>query len=139
MAKRRNRRARTKRPPRSVYWRGQIQEWISSGLTQVEFCEQRELSVAALRWWRWKLKQEDAESPAASVSQDSASERMRWVPVRVVDREAPTSPPLCASFSDQESADFEVRLPSGIRIRVPDDFDAASLGRLLRTLETVRC
>jgi hypothetical protein len=29
---------------------------------------------------------------------------------------------------------FEVLLPSGVRVRVPDHFDAAALGRLLDTL-----
>ncbi len=138
MAQRRHRRSR-KRQPRSVYWRGHIQSWISSGLTQVDFCQQHELSLPAFRWWRWKLKQEDAENEALSTPQESSGQSMRLVPVRVVERELAGLPAPRVSASGERATTFEVLLESGTCIRVPEDFDAESLGRLLRTLEAVRC
>lgn len=138
MAQRRSRRSK-KRQPRSVYWRGQIQSWISSGLTQVEFCQHHELSLPAFRWWRWKLKQEDAKNEALSAPQETNGQSMRLVPVRVVEPELASSPVPRVSAPSERTSTFEVRLQSGTCIRVPGDFDAESLGRLLRTLESVRC
>lgn len=124
--------------PRSEYWRGQHEAWLRSGLTQVDFCEQRDLSLAAFRWWRWKLKSEDSGStaPAAPLERNAT---MRLVPVRVVDSETPSPmPPSCPASINAPSC-FEVLLKSGLCVRIPRDFDAESLSRLLRTLESVGC
>ena len=124
--------------PRSEYWRGQHEAWQRSGLTQAAFCEEHALSLAAFRWWRWKLKREGSEhkTPAAP---SEKSLRMRLVPVRVVDPETSSPPRLSCSASIQAPSSFDVLLGSGTCLRVPQDFDAEALSRLLRTLEAVGC
>ncbi len=136
MAKQRNRRSLSpeESQPRSEYWRAQSEAWQSSGKTQADFCEDHDLSLTAFRWWRWKLKKEAATAPA-----EANGQRMRLVPIRVVDLQARSPPPLsCPASSDRPSA-FEVLLESGTCLRVPRDFDAEALCSLLRTLEAAGC
>ncbi len=123
--------------PRSEYWRDRSEDWESSGQTQADFCAERGLSLPAFRWWRWKLKQEDSGSTNSLAPEEGSG--MRLVPVRIVDAEAQSPTPLPCSVSAQQSLAFEVLLESGTCIRVPRDFDAEALSRLLRTLEAVGC
>ncbi len=123
--------------PRSEYWRDQSEDWESSGLTQADFCAERGLSLPAFSWWRWKLKQESRGSTSSLALEVGSG--MRLVPVRVVEPEAQSPPPLSCSVSAKPDAAFEVLLESGTCIRVPGDFDAEALSRLLHTLEAVGC
>ena len=123
--------------PRSEYWRDQSEDWESSGVTQASFCEERGLSLPAFRWWRWKLKQEDRRGMSSLAPEESGG--MRLVPVRVVDLEPRSPTPSSCSATAQPASAFEVLLESGTCIRVPGDFDADALSRLLRTLEAVGC
>ena len=123
--------------PRSEYWRDQSEDWEISGLTQADFCSERGLSLPAFRWWRWKLKQEDRGSTSSVAPEEGSG--LRLVPVRIVDAEARSPTPLSHSRPAAPAAAFEVLLTSGTAIRVPEDFDADALSRLLRTLESVGC
>lgn len=123
--------------PRSEYWRGKSEDWETSGMTQADFCEERDLSLPAFRWWRWKLKKEDRASTSSLAPAEGGG--MRLVPVRVVDPETRSPTALSCSATAQPASSFEVLLESGTCIRVPGDFDAAALSRLLRTLEAVGC
>jgi hypothetical protein len=40
---------------RGRFWQGHIQRWGQSGLLQVQYCRQQQLSVAAFRWWKRQL------------------------------------------------------------------------------------
>ena len=115
-----------KSQPRSEYWRGQSAAWVRSGLTQADFCAEHELSLSALRWWRWKLKREDERSTSTALSKTSDGS-MRLVPVRVVDPQARSSTPLSCTAPGGPSSAFEVLLKSGTTIRVPGDFEAEAL------------
>jgi hypothetical protein len=123
--------------PRSEYWRDRSEDWESSGQTQADFCAERGLSLPAFRWWRWKLKQEGSGSTSSLVREEGNG--MRLVPVRVVDAKAQSPTPVSSSVSGPPASAFEVLLESGTCIRVPGDFDAEALSRLLRTLEAVGC
>ena len=137
MAQGSDRRSSRFEEPRSEYWRAQSEAWSSSGLTQATFCEEHSLSLSAFRWWRWKLKREDSGKGAYAAPREARDPAMRLVPVRVVD------PPSRMCLSSPPSADacssFEVVLASGTTVRVPRDFDAATLSRLLCTLEAMGC
>jgi hypothetical protein len=41
--------------PRGRFWHKQVQQWQRSGATQVQYCQEHKLSVAAFRWWHRKL------------------------------------------------------------------------------------
>ncbi len=140
MAQRKSRRSSRCKEPQALapYWRRQHQSWLGSGLTQAEFCLEHDLSLPSFCWWRWKLKKEGEPVAARAAPVESSDSSLRLVPVRVVDSEVERRPLMPASPDDLASV-FEVVLDSGTCIRVPGDFDADALGRLLRTLEAVRC
>jgi hypothetical protein len=137
MAQGSDRRSSHLEEPRSQYWRTQSEAWSSSGLTQAAFCGERSLSLAAFRWWRWKLKREGSANGASTAPREARDQAMRLVPVRVVD--SPSRTGLSSPPSADAGSSFEVLLASGTTVRVPKDFDAAALSRLLCTLEAVGC
>ena len=100
-----------------IRWRVLVREQESSGMSAKEFARSRGLSAATLYWWRSELGRRRAE---------------RGAPLRLarVALEGPT-PGLVTRGGD----DFEVELAGGRRVRVPRDFDAGALRRLIAVLE----
>ena len=123
MAKSRKSSRRKRRSSRAEYWRRIIEEWTGSGLTQSEFCRQRELSLPSFSWWKWELARRERES-----------EQPMFLPVRVVGSADGIEPALW-----RDSGDFEVTLQQGYRIRVPEYFDPEALRRLIKALEVSTC
>lgn len=99
------------------YWRKVIQEWRGSGLSQRRFCEDRGISFSSFCYWRRRLR-EEGEGESSSP----------FIPVEIR--------PLARS---PYPTPYEVRLESGIRIRVPFDFDSDSLLRLIGLLQGEQC
>jgi hypothetical protein len=97
-----------------------VAQWSSSGLTGGDFARRAGVSEGSLRWWKWRLASEAGNAatkkPTTKVSPLTFVELTSAVP-----REA-----------------FEVVLTTGVRIRVPADFDAAAVERLLEVLERRR-
>ena len=117
------RKKQTPESPRATYWRGVIKEWEGSGLTQLEFCQRNDESIASFRWWRWQLRKRDQQSRLP-----------RLLPVAVVeDNGTPEGP------NNGVGGIFEVLLPRGTVIRIPQDFEPEALLRLIRVLETAGC
>lgn len=102
---------------RSDYWRGVLEKWSSSGLSQRRFCEERRISFSTFCYWRRRLR-ETSKSGSASA----------FIPVEIKPPRRGTGPSY-----------YEVRLRSGARIRVPFDFESDSLLRLIGLLEDNRC
>lgn len=117
--------------PRAAFWRRQIKAWMESGLTQTEFCDERSLSVSALRWWKWELGRRgelDCDPAEAGKPERTARSHPRFVPVRLLD-------PGISTCLESESP-FEIVLRNGYRIRIAaNDFDSEALQRLIRTVE----
>lgn len=137
-------RSRRSSPPKesqslAKYWLEQHKSWQASGLTQAKFCAKHGLSLPSFCWWRSRLKKEGIAMESSTSSVESIEKSLRLVPVRVVDPEAPRPVPVQASTPEDPSSFFEVVLANGTCVRVPVDFDACALQRLLRTLEAVRC
>ncbi len=40
---------------RGRFWRGHLERWQRSGLSQAQYCRQQRLSVAAFGWWKGRL------------------------------------------------------------------------------------
>jgi hypothetical protein len=87
-------------------------EFESSGLTQREFCERRGVALKSLARY---LRRYRGQSVAAAAEP-------HWVSVEVAGAEAAGS-------------GLRVALPGGRRIEVERGFDAATLGRLVLSLE----
>lgn len=93
------------------HWRRWIDHWQRSGLSVRAFCDCHQLAVPSFYAWRRTLQQRDAAAHA-------------FVPVRVLpDPHA------------ERSADFELVLPGGRRLRIPAGFDPAALRQVLAVLE----
>jgi hypothetical protein len=90
-----------------------VAEYEASGLTRVEFCRTRGLSLATLARYR---KRQAQVSPAPE---------NRWVAVEVTGA-GPASP---------AASGLAVALPDGLRIEIGRGFDAPTLAHLLAALE----
>jgi hypothetical protein len=102
---------------RSDYWRGLLERWSASGLSQRRFCEERGISLSTFTYWRRRLR---GESEVES--------QVPFIPVEI-------KPPQ----GSRRPSHYEVRLESGARIRVPFDFESDSLLRLIDLLRDGRC
>jgi hypothetical protein len=94
-----------------------VARWRASGLTGDEFAARTGIRVATLRWWSWRLGSKPRESEATALA----------APVTFVEM-----------TSAMRSEPLEVVLARGVRIRVPTDFDASAMERLLDVLESRR-
>lgn len=114
---------------RRSYWRDLIEQWERSGGTQEAFCAARGVAVSSFRWWKWKLGAERAGAPQSRRPKRPAAPKAgpAFIPVRVVERGDGFEPAACGGS-------FELWLAGGVRLRVPRDFEAESLARLLAVL-----
>jgi hypothetical protein len=101
-------------------WIPILVDWKKSGLGVREFCRRRRLRESA--FWHWKTEIPDRERRRRELRQTKPA--LRILPVRVV-RE-PTSP-----------GPIEI-LSGGRTLRIPGDFDAAVLRKVLFVLEGQR-
>ena len=103
------------------YWtraraKRELATWRTSGLSLAEYARQQGLT--ANRLYRWKRRLE----PSRDMERALAVAAPAFLPVRVVS-------PVVVS-----SAPFEIVLDDPVRVRVPADFDATALRRLLETV-----
>jgi len=121
---------------RDLYWSAIIADFHRSGLTHVEFCRRRHISIHSFRHGlsrpRPDLHATSADHGPTPVPPDPApSPTPPFLPAHVRprpdpllgSRDAPTAPPL------------ELVLADDRRIRVPAGFFPATLRQLLDTLE----
>jgi len=85
--------------------------------------------VSSLVFW---LRQERLRDNAPSPSKEPSVPAPVWV--QVVPAPEPEQFPR-SSPSSQSNKPFHLRLPNGLRLRIPADFDAATLRRSLKELE----
>ncbi len=94
-------------------WAARVGKWRASGLTAREFAQREGLNESTLRWWSSRLGR-DVRSVAVS-------------PLTFVEMTGAARP-----------EPIDVVLTSGVRLRVPQDCDAAVLDRLLDVLARAR-
>jgi hypothetical protein len=100
-------------------WADRVRRWSESGLTAKEFATELGVNVHSLNHWKWRLTSEARDS-----GERAPSARPGFVEVvtpRVREERAPEL--------------FEVQLPRGVVVRVPQRFDGSALQRLLAALE----
>ena len=100
-------------------WSEHVRAWRASGETAAVYCERAGLNRGTLAWWASKLRN---EKPPSNVGAPRSPARTSFVEVT----------PLAV-----HAGSFELELASVI-VRVPVDFDAPALRRLLDTLEARR-
>jgi hypothetical protein len=85
-----------------------VRQWRASGLSASEFARRRKLSAKSLSWWNWKLRGQTGH-------------------VEFVELE------LAGATRGTER--IEIALDNGRTVRVPDEFDAEALVRVLAVAE----
>lgn len=103
-------------------WAKRVERWKESGLTAAQFAAETGISPSSLSWWKWRLGSEARKGVHDEVTKRQRRAR-RVSPLTFVELPAPAL---------RES--LEVVLPSGVRIRVPADFDSTALTRLVEVL-----
>ena len=106
------------RVEREACWRERIAACAASGLAATHYCREAGISVSQYYRWKWKLSRRDAAVSVPALFSE----------VRAVRREE-TLP----------GAPVEIALSGGRVVRVADGFDAATLARVVRVLEGLRC
>jgi hypothetical protein len=108
---------------RQAYWREQLLAWAQSGVSQKQFCQQRDLSPHAFTWWKAKYRDElnlPYRTVRKSLGKDS---RHGFLEVKVCN----SKPELL----------YEVVLGNHRTIRVGDRFEPESLMRLIKAVESI--
>jgi hypothetical protein len=106
--------------PRGRFWHKHVQQWGRSGATHAQYCQEHKLSVAAFRWWRRKLVD---DQPASSSRK----------------RSRPASAPAFTEIRIPESGAgaayaYEIILPNRTQLRLRQNFDVQAVSALLSAL-----
>jgi len=107
--------------PRGRFWHKQAQQWQRSGATQVQYCQEHKLSVAAFRWWRRQLAD---DQPVLAPRKGS---RPASVPASTEIR-LPQSGEAASGYA------YEIILPNRTQLRLRQDFDAEAVSTLVSVL-----
>ena len=107
-------------------WKKRVERWVDSGLSAREFAAEIGVNVHTLTHWKWQLGQQTGRPEAAQVPRAPPS----FVEVVAPLAGAALSPTAAAP------AAFELEFARGIRLRVPANFEAAALRRLVDVLES---
>ena len=119
---------------REIYWSAIVADFRQSGLTHVQFCQLRRISLASFRQWLYRLRpglsrrtrRNDASTPPPTPTQtpDFLPVHVRPAPLTVSKDRQPASAP----------SSLELILNEQYRLRVPVGFDPATLHQLLDIL-----
>jgi transposase len=105
------------------FWRGVVGRWRRSGLTVRVFCDEQGVPEPSFYAWRRTIAERDQRAARTVSTHDTGADEVpAFVPLRVVSTPTPASSGL------------ELVVGSGQVVRVPPDFDAATLRRLLAVL-----
>lgn len=95
-------------------WRGHIEEWRRSGISQAEYCRRYKLSPKLFTYWKRRLRNQEPVS---------------FIPVQVKPEPHPPA----------ENSSGVVLCKGGYRIEIEEGFKREVLGEVLRTLREVQC
>jgi hypothetical protein len=108
-------------------WTKRVERWAESGLTAKEFAAEVGVNAPTLMQWKYRLAAEARRG--ANRPTDSKPEAVDFVEVAVAQPEVVASPNAAPSA-------LELVFANGATLRVPADFDAATLRRLLDVMTT---
>jgi hypothetical protein len=107
--------------PRGRFWRKHVEQWQRSGATQVQYCKEHHLSIAAFRWWRRKLV-DDQPVPGPRKGSRPAS-----VP-SFTEIRLPEGGAAATAYA------YEIILPNRTQLRLRQNFDAQAVSSLVSLL-----
>jgi|WetSurMetagenome_2_1015567.scaffolds.fasta_scaffold993958_2 hypothetical protein len=99
-------------PERTQYWQQQVDVFEKSGLSRKAFCEQQQIKISTLEYWRRRLNKHCQRS-----RQENAAE---WIPIKI---------------QDSRSSGIVLRV-GRIAIEINQGFDRALLVEVLQAIGT---
>ena len=97
-------------------WQQHIEGWETSGLTQVIYCQQHDISLASFGYWRTRLKRMQPDNIGREIE-------TRFLPVQLL--------------SSQHDPLLTLRTPQNVSIDVSGGFDPQLLKEVLQVLDTI--
>ena len=123
---------------REIYWSAILADFQRSGLTHVQFCQLRGISVHSFRVWLYRLRpglpppRPRSTRRANSLTHVSAqTDPPAFLPVHV----RPRAPVPTVDHTPHSPAPLELVFSDQCQVRVPSGFDPATLHQLLDVLE----
>lgn len=115
----------------ALSWSKLSKEWTQSGLTQKEFCVQRDVDYKTFTNWRYKNQQRSTavRKPPRAVAPKAL------LPVMVLEQDAVDLKRAPAGSLPTVGAAISITTSSGHILHIRDDFKAHTLLRLLKTLK----
>jgi hypothetical protein len=110
-------------------WNAVFSDFRRTGLTQAEFCRQRDISLASFRYHFYKPR---SSKPSPSDDRTSAGAHNHFLPVAIL-------PDLAPSITSAPQPSLELILSNGRRIAVAPGFDNQTLRRLITVVEEHPC
>ena len=98
------------------FWKQHIEDWRSSGLTQIAYCRQHELRPSQFTYWKKRFIQTDSG--------------ITFVPLKIHRSIQTASGPCSAST-------LQLTVGRDLQIEIGADFDSQLLHRLITTLRAV--
>ena len=125
---------------RAKYWQPIVADWAASGLSQAEFCRQRDINVVNFRWWKQQLtakQQSNSNGHSSTQRRRSTSNKSSRYHKGTCKRARRST----NSFVEVKMTDFvsptgyEVVLSGGRVLRLGRVFDAEAVTRLISAVE----
>jgi hypothetical protein len=105
------------------FWFKHIRRWQKADITQLQYCDKHNLSLAAFRWWRSRfLKDSDPEKPHKS---DTVEVSPHFAEVSLPIK---TEPKVTVY-------DYEIVLPNQTQLRLRHNCDPQVVSTLLSVLD----
>jgi len=125
----------------AAHWRGLVEEWSRSGLTQAEFCRRRRLSLPSFRWWKARFRGTDGGGRRTRTAADrgvrsTTDGRVGFAELAVLSGARGGGVESRPNFRSR-TACYEVVLTGGRVIRVGAEFDPDVVAELIAAVESV--
>jgi hypothetical protein len=122
---------------REIYWSAILADFRRSGLTHVQFCQLRRISIHSFRDWLYRLRpglppRGSRARHTSSTASSTQADTPAFLPVHVRPR---SLAPVANQQGLQPPAPLELVLSDRAHLRVPAGFDPATLHQLLDVLE----
>ena len=106
---------------RGRFWHKHVQEWERSAATQVQYCQEHKLSVAAFRWWLRQLADDQPARVPEKRSRPASGATFTEIHI-------PHSGEASAAYA------YEIILPNRTQLRLCRNFDVQAGSALLSAL-----
>jgi hypothetical protein len=129
-----------KRDGRDV-WAKRVARWRDSGLSGRAFATEMGINAGTLSYWAWKLRKELGDNAAVALPIEGRQSAAGWVEITAPGGVAGNAPKLetpgvaAPRREEIKTSSFELVLDARRTLRVPGDFDADALRRLLAVVE----